>query len=98
MSNNLIHLRQAAENDLESIFLYSVEKFGSARAEQYIRDLERTLVAITMENASTKDCSYVTAGLYRCTCVSHIIFFKYTNSGIEVMRILHKSMDPEQHF
>jgi len=38
--NNKIHIKPKADEDLENIYLYSVEKFGLKRASQYIRDLE----------------------------------------------------------
>ncbi len=38
--NKTFQLRPKADNDLENIYEYSYQEFGSARAENYINDLD----------------------------------------------------------
>jgi toxin ParE1/3/4 len=46
----------------------------------------------------SRKCDYVRQGLRVFNIGSHVIFFKITNYGIAVIRILHQSMDFQRHF
>jgi toxin ParE1/3/4 len=92
-----INLRPKADTDLEDIFDYSVPKFGIARAEQYILDLNESFINLAKEPHIGKDYAHVRQELMGFPVVSHIVFFKYTNTQLNIIRVLHKSMDYSLH-
>ena len=47
--NKKFRLRPKAEEDLENIYEYSYREFGSARADQYIRDLDAAFHKLAVE-------------------------------------------------
>jgi len=52
-------LRPKAVTDLEDIFNYSVPKFGIARAEQYILELNKAFTNLAEEPHIGKDYAHV---------------------------------------
>ena len=96
--NNKIHITPKADEDLENIYLYSVEKFGVKRAVQYINDLDKTFDKLANDRSLGHDCSYISPNLKSHRVVSHLIFYKFMADKVIIIRILHKSMDYKQHF
>jgi len=91
------HIHEKADSDLESIFDYSVEHFGFARAEQYICDIEWAFKALAANPQLGRHFDPDIKRYYQYPVESHCIFYTPTNTGIEVFRILHKSMLPTLH-
>jgi|SaaInlStandDraft_4_1057021.scaffolds.fasta_scaffold43826_2 toxin ParE1/3/4 len=92
-----INLRPKAVTDLEDIFDYSVPKFGIARAEQYILELNEAFTNLAEEPYIGKDYAHVKSELMGIPVVSHIVFYKYTSTQLIIIRVLHKSMDYIRH-
>lgn len=91
-----VEFSEDADADLESILDYSVEMFGEAIAEKYLRDIERALE----ELAQYPELGVVHADLRqkpRCLpCREHRIFYRFDGAAVFVGRILHKAMDPNK--
>ena len=98
MSNHKrFQLRPQAENDLEQIYDYSLQEFGDERAEQYIKDLDTTFQKLANNPSLAKNYAFVRADLLAYRVVSHVVFFNLTDSGITIVRVLHKSLDCGLH-
>lgn len=95
--NNKFRLRPKAVEDLENIYEYSYQEFGSARADQYIRDLDTAFHKLADEPGLGSDASHIRPNLMVYRVVSHLIFFISSVYGINIIRVLHKSMDYERH-
>jgi toxin ParE1/3/4 len=95
--NKKFRLRPKAEEDLENIYEYSYREFGSARADQYIRDLDAAFHKLADEPSLGSDYSHVHLNLMAYKVVSHVVFFKPSVDGITILRVLHKSMDYGRH-
>jgi toxin ParE1/3/4 len=91
-------ITEKADHDLDEIYLYSLEHFGSIRAEQYILELVDVFQQLVDGIKKGIDCSTVKQGLYAAGAVSHIVYYKKTKHGIIIYRVLHKSMDYQNHF
>lgn len=96
-NNKKIHIQPKATEDLENIYEYSLQEFGNARAEQYIRDLDSAFHKLARQPDLGSDYSHVRPNLLAYRVVSHIIFFKLSAYGITILRVLHKSMDYGRH-
>jgi toxin ParE1/3/4 len=44
-----------------------------------------------------QDCSDIRAGYWKIPCGSHVLFYRLTAEGVDVVRILHERMDFERH-
>lgn len=93
----IVRLRPAADRDLQNIFRYSVKEWGNDRAERYIRDLNTAFLKLANNELRSKRADDIHTGLHSCRVVSHVVFFKQTDYGILVIRVLHKSMDYLKH-
>lgn len=98
MSNKTYRLYPKAIEDLESIYLYSERKFGLKRTEDYIFAVEASFQYLANEPLIAKKCDYIRQDLRGFSVGSHIVFFKITDYGIAIIRILHQSMDFCSHF
>lgn len=95
--NKIFKLRPKADQDLANIYRYSVQEFGVKRAELYIRDLDASFIKLTQKPELGKDYSFVRSNLLAYPVVSHVVFFKKSDWGITVLRVLHRSMDYGRH-
>ncbi|WP_058533964.1 type II toxin-antitoxin system RelE/ParE family toxin [Legionella saoudiensis] len=62
-----------------------------------IEDLESTYLYSTREFGIKRTEDYIRPDLRAFNVGSHIIFFKTTDYGIAVIRVLHQSMDFNRH-
>jgi toxin ParE1/3/4 len=86
-----------AQADLESIWDYTVERWNSAQAERYLRILQDGIETIAADPSRARLCDHIRAGYRKYSVGSHVIFFRTSANGIDVVRILHQRMDFEQH-
>tara|TARA_B100001564_G_scaffold275772_1_gene237493 strand:- start:282 stop:629 length:348 start_codon:yes stop_codon:yes gene_type:complete len=57
-------VRETVDKDLDSIFVYSVENFGTKRAEKYVTDLIDSFQRLADNYRIGRDCSYIKPNLY----------------------------------
>lgn len=93
-----ITLSPRAKLDLSEIWDYTFLQWGTEQAEKYVRDLWSTMKRAVDNSIKCVDIGDVRKGYRKSKSGSHIIFFKVTGNGIDVVRILHQKMDFERHF
>ncbi len=88
-----------AAEDIEQIWLYTVENWSLAQADRYINLIIDEIEYLANHPASGKDCSHIRENYRSARVKSHVIFYRAidSNTEIEVIRILHQSMDIENH-
>lgn len=90
-----VRYQRRAENDLDSIAEYSLERWGHAQAERYVNGLQALcehLDELPILNRP-HDGPYL-----RRAYESHVVFFRRENDDdILIVRILHAAMLPELH-
>ncbi|MBL4909208.1 MAG: type II toxin-antitoxin system RelE/ParE family toxin [Alteromonadaceae bacterium] len=79
------------------MYHYSIREFGTARAEQYIRDLDKSFYQLAKAPALGRKYDHVRSGLLAFNVVYHIVFFRLSTDGILILRVLHKFMDFNRH-
>jgi toxin ParE1/3/4 len=97
MLNKTYRLYPKAIDDLESIYLYSTREFGTQRTEDYILVIETSFHHLANDPLIARKCDYIRQGLRAFNVGSHVIFFKITDYGVAVIRVLHQSMDFSRH-
>jgi len=90
----LFDLTNKAKNDLVKIAVYTEEHWGKAQRNYYIKQFDNLFYLIANNPSAGKACDYIKEGYRKFPQGSHIIFYKKgTTCKIEIIRILHKSMD-----
>lgn len=90
-------LSQAADGDINDIYLYSYEQFGEAKADACLLSLDETLKRLAVSPRLGKPIDYLRTGYRRYEHVSHSVFYKSVESGILIVRVLHNHMDAAKH-
>lgn len=88
-------LSNAAHADLKSIGIYTQKTWGSSQRKSYIKDLDMTFHFLSENPLSGAPCDYITPGLRKHNHKSHTIFYEADERTINIVRILHKTMDVE---
>ena len=91
-----IRLSPAAQRDLDGIWDYSEEKWGSQKAQEYVEAIQSTLTSIADGKRITRPVS-VHEGYFKCSIGSHVVFVRTDDTFLDVVRILHQRMDAELH-
>lgn len=86
-----------ARADLSDIWDYTLAEWGVAQAEKYVRELWAEMQKQARDPSTSIDIGDVRKGYRKARCGSHVIFFKVTGEGIDVVRILHRRMDFNRH-
>lgn len=97
MPNKTYRLYPKAIEDLEEIYLYSTREFGIKRTKDYILAIESSFQYLSDDPLIARKCDYIRSNVRAFNVGSHIIFFKTTNYGIAVIRVLHQPMDFNRH-
>ena len=90
-------LSPAAQADLESIWDYTVRQWGEAQAEFYTRGIQAACEALINGTLVSQSAEDIRAGYRKVAVGSHVMFFRMQSDGVEIIRILHQSMDVERH-
>lgn len=94
MSNNKYRISQEAINDLNKIWVYTLNKWSKVQADRYY-DLIIAEIEFIADNYLIGKSAEQTRKNYRVTKIkSHLIFYrKVENDIVEIVRILHQRMD-----
>jgi len=85
------------ESDLIDIWVYGCKAWGVAQADTYLDDLEYALISLT-ENPERHTLKKQFKPPVRiCPYVSHIIIYMIESDALNIIRVLHKSMDIKHH-
>jgi toxin ParE1/3/4 len=90
-------LRQLAENDLEEIWLYTLQEWGVEQADKYIQALLSRFIWLSENPLIGKPRPDIKPGYYSFPEGRHVIFYTLASYGIDVIGILHQSMDVSGH-
>jgi toxin ParE1/3/4 len=90
-------LTPAAERDLESIWTYTAQHWGVEQANRYIDFIAAAFEELAQSPQAAPACDNVRPGYRRRSDERHMIYFRITNYGIAVVRILHERMDAPRY-
>jgi toxin ParE1/3/4 len=91
-----VRFSRSAKADLLSIGVYTLETWGAAQAERYLDELELCAKLLAGNPALSRACDWIRLGLFRFEKEWHVLFYRRHKNGILILRILHRSMQPEQ--
>lgn len=90
-------LSPLAVEDLEAIWWYSFKHWGIAKADVYIDALLERFTATAKAPQRTSDISHIRSGYRYARVEQHVFYFRTTDDGIAIIRILHGWMDPARY-
>lgn len=90
-------ISKEASHDIEIIWLYTFENWSIEQADRYFNLIMDEIEYLAENPTSGIDYANVRKGYFRSRVKSHFIFYKINqnNEEIEIIRILHQSMDIE---
>ncbi len=96
VSSHRYRLSPLAEIDLEEIWLYTFNTWSAEQADHYHADIVSAFEALATQRKSGRT-TEVRDGYFKCSVGSHFVFYRKSDDGIDVIRILHQRMDADRH-
>jgi toxin ParE1/3/4 len=84
-----------AEEDLISIWRYSADEWSPAAADQQIRDIWTTCEMLLGYPQLGRPRDELLLGARSTVTDPHVVFYRVSTRGIEVLRVLHEREDVE---
>ena len=92
-----VRLTVKAERDLQEIYNYSFDEFGEDKADAYLLGLDEKLHLLASKPDLGRPIDHVRTGYYRFEYVSHSVFYRRVQDGIQIVRVLHQRMNYRLH-
>ena len=86
-------LSPRARTDLDDIWSYTAENWGTDQAERYIRILQQSIETVALDPRRGRSCDEIRPGYRRYSVASHVLFFRMAGDQVDIVRILHQGMD-----
>ena len=90
-----LRLTPKARADLDAIWEYTVRQWDVKQAESYLASLGQTMQLLLENPGLGSRIDHIKSGYKKFPAASHLLIFKSTPTAIEIVRVLHKSMDVE---
>jgi toxin ParE1/3/4 len=90
-------LTAKAKEDLRGIGRWSQQQWGREQRDRYLAQLDRCFRLLAETPGLGRPCDEVRVGYRRFHEGRHLLFYRGTAQGIEIVRILHERMDPARH-
>jgi len=87
-----------ALDDLRSIGRYTSAKWGVVQRNRYLTMLDNCFYVLVNEPGLGMGCDDIKSGYRKYQAGRHLIFYRMVEDVVEIVRILHDSMDIERHF
>ena len=90
-------LRPRAKKDLWGIAAYTYENWGEEQQDRYLETLHFGMESLSRNPNIGRAYDIIYPGLRKLPIGSHIILYLISDQGIDIVRILHHSMDIDRH-
>ena len=74
---------------MESVWLYTLSRWGHEQTEKYIDDLAVAFDLLTGNPRLGKNCDNIRPGYRKHPTLRHVIYYREVDYGIEIIRVLH---------
>ena len=86
----------AAAEDIDRIWDYTAENWGVDQADKYVDDIKDVCGSLADGKKKGRKV-HARSGYFKYAVGRHYVFFRRQTAEIEVIRILHQSMDMKRH-
>ncbi|HLA03238.1 MAG TPA: type II toxin-antitoxin system RelE/ParE family toxin [Aestuariivirga sp.] len=94
---NQLRLGPKARTDLAAIWDYTALHWDDEQADAYVVSLGETMKLLANQPSLGRKIGDIREGYFKFPAASHIFIYRTRPNIVEVIRILHKSMDVEGH-
>lgn len=88
-----MRLSPAAIADLEGIWEFTAEQWDSGQADRYVRMIAERASGAAEGRLPVRSASSIRPGYTKIAAGAHMIYLRGSGGEMEVVRILHQSMD-----
>jgi toxin ParE1/3/4 len=92
-----LRLSPAAQADLSAIWDYTSNRWGAAQANRYISLIRSRAEALAEGTTAARRADHVRRGYVMLSAGSHTLWCQVTQDSVDIIRILHQSMDVHRH-
>ena len=92
-----IDISARAEQDLLDIWLYTFRTWGEVQADRYLDELDQGIRLLSANPSLGSDYRQIRRGYRRFSINYHRVFYRFFNDSVEIIRVLHESMDIDTH-
>ena len=89
-------LSPRAATDLEEIWLYTFEHWSVEQADRYQKQIIAAIEGLVDGSRDGRPV-HIRKGYHGCPTGSHLVFYRLSDTSLDVIRILHKRMDVASH-
>ncbi|WP_319550218.1 type II toxin-antitoxin system RelE/ParE family toxin [Desulfogranum marinum] len=86
-----------AQESLRNIKAYSFEQFGHEQTISYLKLIEKKLRMIAESPDMGRKRGEIKKGYLSFLAGSHVIYYRKARKHVDIIDILHQSMDPYRH-
>ena len=90
-------LTPEADADIKDIINYTMDNWGKTQANKYVDGLEKLAGDLAENPTLGGKRDNLIEGLLSFPYISHVIDYTAHENGIVIIRVLHQSMDAQQH-
>lgn len=83
---------------MEAIWLYSLSEWGAEQADRYIDELTTAFEFLADNPKAGTLCENIRTGYRKYPVIRHVVYYRGTCFGIEIMRVLHDRMLATRQF
>ena len=96
MADRRFRVSSAARKDLLRIGRFTEHKWGTAKRNHYLGQLDEAFELISENESIGIVCDEIFPGYRKFPEGSHVVYYRVTDI-VEIIRILHERMDPDSH-
>ncbi len=86
-----------AQSSLKEIQIYSAKTFGKERTKQYLASIRKRMKVLSENPSRGIVREDLKVGYHSDFIGSHTIYYRIQSTHIDVIDVLHQSMDPTKH-
>ena len=90
-------LSPQAQNSLIQISRYTSGNFGERQKKKYLKLLKDKMRVAAESPAKGQDRSRIKQGYYSIRAGKHHVYYRIRETHIDIIDVLHQSMEPELH-
>jgi toxin ParE1/3/4 len=97
MSALQLTIAPAAQADLKNIYHYGLQQWGQTQSESYLEALKEHIWQLTEQPMMGIERPDLFPGTRSLAIGSHTLFYRITESSVDIIRLLHGRQDPNRH-
>uniref|UniRef100_UPI0013DD26E5 type II toxin-antitoxin system RelE/ParE family toxin n=1 Tax=Pseudomonas viridiflava TaxID=33069 RepID=UPI0013DD26E5 len=79
------------------IWVYTFQEWGVGQANHYVDIITEAFAELAQNPKTAPACDHIRSGYRRRSIERHVIYFRATEYGIAVIRVLHDRMDEARY-